>query len=91
MLDHDIHILQQINVPQHVSSYRDDVGILAFAHGADLIGDFHRNRRPVSCRTDSGHGGNVEGVDPGVELAPGGLAVEVHRDAAVRAYQEDNA
>ena len=53
MLDHDIYVLQQINVAQHVAADGDDVGVLAFGDGADLIRNFHRNRRPV-VGTDSG-------------------------------------
>ena len=84
MLDHDIHVLKKIDMPQDVATHCDDVGVFAFGDGADLIGDFHRDGGPVGGGADGGHGVDAEAVDPGVELAPGGLAVEVHGDAAVR-------
>src|SRR6185295_9995590 len=78
-------------VSQHVAADGDDVGVFALGDGADLVGDFHGDGGPISCRADGGHGGDVEVVDPGVQFAPGGLAVEVHGDAAVGADQEDDA
>jgi len=83
VLDHDVYILQQINMPQHVAADGDDVGVLALADGANLIGNFHRDGGPVSGGADGGHGGDAEAVDPGVKFAPSCLAVEVHRNAAV--------
>ena len=85
--DHDVYVLQQVDVAQHVAADGDDVGVFAFAHGSNLIGDFHGDRGPVGGGADGGHGFDAEAVDPGVELAPGGLAVEVHRDATVGADQ----
>ena len=41
VLDHDIDVLQEIDMPQHVAADGDDVGVLAFGNGSDLIGDFH--------------------------------------------------
>ena len=41
VFDHDVDVLQQIDMSQHVAADGDDVGVLAFGHGADLIGDFH--------------------------------------------------
>ena len=91
VLDHDVDVLQQVDVAQHVAADRDDVGVFAFADGADLIGHFHRDGGPVGGGADGGHGVDAEGVDPGVEFAPGRLAVEVHWDAAVGADQEHDA
>jgi hypothetical protein len=41
VLDYDVDVLQEIDVAQHVAADGDDVGVLAFRNGADLIGDFH--------------------------------------------------
>ena len=78
-------------MPEHVAADGDDVGVFALAHGADLVGDFHGDGGPVGGGADGGHGGDVEVVDPGVQFAPGGLAVEVHGNAAVRADQKHDA
>ena len=90
VLDHDVDVLKQIDMAQHVAADGDDVGVLAFRDGADLIGDFHCDGGPVGGGADGGHGVDAEAVDPGVEFAPGGLAVEVHGDATVGADQQDD-
>ena len=43
MLDHDVHVLQEVDVAQDVAADGDDVGVLSFAYCADLIGDAHRH------------------------------------------------
>ena len=37
VLDHDIDVLQQVDVAEDVAADGDDVGVFAFADGADLI------------------------------------------------------
>ncbi len=83
MFDDEVDVLQEIDVPEHVAADGDDVGVFALADRADLIGDFHRHRGPVGGGADGDHRVDAERVDPGVELAPRGLAVKVHWDAAV--------
>jgi len=85
VFDHDVDVLKQVDVAQDVAADGDDVGVFALADGADLIGNAHGDGGPVGGGADARHGVDVEGVDPGVELAPGGLAVEVHWDATVGA------
>ena len=51
MFNHDVHILQQINVPQHVAVHGDDVGVFAFADGADECFDIRGSR--LCCRTQA--------------------------------------
>ena len=87
VLDHDVDVLKQVDVAQDVAADGDDVGVFALADGADLIGNAHGDGGPVGGGADGGHGGDVEAVDPSVQFAPGGLAVEVHGDAAVGADQ----
>src|SRR6185436_37191 len=42
VLNHQVRVLQEINMPEHVATHGDDVGVFAFAHCADLIGYLHR-------------------------------------------------
>jgi hypothetical protein len=91
MLDHDVDILQQTDMPQDIAPDGYDVGVLSFADGADLIRHAHQHGGPVGCRANSDHGIDLEIVYPGVQFVPGGLTVKVHRDAAVRANQKDDA
>ena len=91
VLDDDIHVLQKTDVAQDVAADGDDVGVFAFGDGSDLVRYAHGDGGPVGGGADGGHGVDIEGIDPCVEFAPGGLAVEVHRDAAVGADQENNA
>ena len=91
VLDHDVDVLQQVDVAQDVAADGDDVGVFAFAHGADLIGDLHGDGGPVGGGADGDHRIDVECVDPGVEFTPGRLTVEVHGDAAVSADQKHDA
>lgn len=35
--DHDVEVLQQIDVAKHVAADGDDVGVFALGDGADLI------------------------------------------------------
>lgn len=37
VLDHDVDVLKQIDVTQHVAADGDDVGVFALGDGADLI------------------------------------------------------
>ena len=41
VLDYDINVLEQIDVSQDIAAHGDDVGILPFADGADLIRNLH--------------------------------------------------
>lgn len=91
VFDHYVHVLQEIDVSQHVASHSNNVRVFALADRADAIRDAHRDRRPVRRRADGDHRVDAESVDPGVELAPRRLAVKVHRNAAVGANQQNDA
>jgi hypothetical protein len=36
MLNHDVYILQQTDMPQHIATHGDDVGVFSFTDRADL-------------------------------------------------------
>src|SRR5687767_13487679 len=82
-LDHQIHVLQQADVLQNVTADSDDVRIFTGRDCADVPVLLHHQRWPVGGAADRLHRGNVHLAHPDVEFVPGGLAVEVHRNAAV--------
>src|SRR5215510_1017796 len=71
VFDHDVNTLQQYDIPQRVTTHRDDVGVFSFADRAVIPLDLHRDGGPVSGRADRQHRIDSQYVHPRVELAPG--------------------
>src|SRR5881227_1689171 len=74
VFDYQIDALQKIDVMQHIASYRDNVGELAFTNRAVVFVYFHHHSRPVGCGANSSHRVDAETIDPRVQFVPGGLA-----------------
>src|SRR5215813_13009888 len=76
---------------QHVSADSDNVRILPFADRTDFLLHLHQYRGPISGGADCVHRSDSHVVDPDVELVPCGARMEVERDTAVGADEQDYA
>ena len=86
-LHHDVHALQKRDVAQHVTSDRDDVRILAWRDGANILVHLHRHREGDRAAV-VGHrraqtGELLQAVEGGVAGGQLGVAgVRLERDYA---------
>src|SRR5713226_873026 len=80
VLDDDVDVLEKSDVGQNVSAHGDDVRVTAGRERAEVLVSLEPKGRPSGRAGDRLHRRHPQ-THPGIELSPGGVRMEVARDA----------